>query len=123
MRQLFLTVTVPRMECALPVWYRPVSPNEDARRAGIDREGPREGPAARYEARHGRTANDSHGRAGLAREPPPRTYPTEPVGAQRGRAPRLPPTKESNHIAIWWAAIMSHVAMLWGSGHPIAVHP
>ncbi|KAJ7692510.1 hypothetical protein B0H14DRAFT_2651652 [Mycena olivaceomarginata] len=32
-------------------------------------------------------------------------------------------TKESNHIAIRWAAIMSHVAMLWESGHPMAVQP
>jgi hypothetical protein len=32
-------------------------------------------------------------------------------------------TKESNHIAIQWAAIMSHVAMLWECGHPMAVHP
>jgi hypothetical protein len=32
-------------------------------------------------------------------------------------------TKESNHIAIRWATIMSHVAMLWESGHPMAVQP
>jgi hypothetical protein len=34
MWQLSLTVVVPRMEYALPVRYRPVSPNEDVRRAG-----------------------------------------------------------------------------------------
>jgi hypothetical protein len=33
-RQLFQTVVVPRMEYALPVWYKPVSSNEDARRTG-----------------------------------------------------------------------------------------
>ncbi|KAF7350204.1 hypothetical protein MVEN_01323400 [Mycena venus] len=33
-RQLFQTVVVPRMEYALPVWYKPVSSNEDARRSG-----------------------------------------------------------------------------------------
>jgi hypothetical protein len=32
-RQLFLTIVVPRMEYALPVWYKPVSSNEDARRS------------------------------------------------------------------------------------------
>ena len=33
-RQLFQTVVVPRMEYALPVWYRPVSSNNDTRRTG-----------------------------------------------------------------------------------------
>jgi ribonuclease HI len=33
-RQLFQTVVVPRMEYALPVWYKPASSNEDARRTG-----------------------------------------------------------------------------------------
>jgi hypothetical protein len=34
MRQLFLTVVVHRMEYLLPVWYKLVSSNEDARRSG-----------------------------------------------------------------------------------------
>jgi ribonuclease HI len=33
-RQLFQTVVIPRMEYGLPVWYKPVSANTDARRSG-----------------------------------------------------------------------------------------
>ncbi|KAF7372264.1 hypothetical protein MVEN_00086000 [Mycena venus] len=33
-RQLFLTIVVPRMEYALPVWYRPVTEREGVRRKG-----------------------------------------------------------------------------------------
>ncbi|KAJ7608098.1 hypothetical protein DFH06DRAFT_911551, partial [Mycena polygramma] len=33
-RQHFQTVVIPRMEYALPVWYKPVSANTDARRKG-----------------------------------------------------------------------------------------
>ncbi|KAF7372603.1 hypothetical protein MVEN_00123200 [Mycena venus] len=33
-RQLFLTIVVPRMEYALPVWYRPVTERAGARRTG-----------------------------------------------------------------------------------------